>query len=602
VVVIAIPRNGEGQTAAETSARLLTGARADLLVGVTQPVQALHDRARAIEVWRWVRANTPELTQDEMATEEVDRELALAQNALRECAARSLGLDDATALQWYAGGKRVAVDPSRGLSSLVSALCDNRFFQAPVWKNELLNRRALSTAAAAARLRLIEAIFENPTEPLLGLPTSTMPPEKSAYLSVLAASGLHSPRPNGRWALSLPPAENDPCRVRPLFAAISGFLGRQTDNRCGITALFDELRSEPLGTRDGVLPLALAIYVALNPGEVAIYEDETFVPGVDGHVFQRMLKEPTAFEVQWLPASAQHKKLYSALNDLLHGSNETPTLVTPVRALVSFARRLPAYTRLTNELAASSRRVREALLAARDPSKLLLRDLPTAVGTKPFSSARPPSSADISAYINQLRKSLEQLEGAYPFLMTWIGNRLDVVLQATQGERRQNARDIGQLAARISDVRLRGLCHRLADKALDDVPWLESVAAYIAERPPKDWRDDDKHRFDEELTTLSARLERVRLIAERVPGAGSGAVHVYLTGAAGDEVARIVPAVRGTEQTRVDSLVQRIRDAIGEGNPLTLLAATEYLRQELQRGTLTSPIGVKEAAYSSEFE
>jgi hypothetical protein len=161
---------------------------------------------------------------------------------------------------------------------------------------------------------------------------------------------------------------------------------------------------------------------------------------------------------------------------------------------------------------------------------------------------------------------------------------------------------VGQLANRVSDVRLRGFCNRLGDAALDDRLWLESIAAYVAERPPKDWRDDDKRHFEEELRALSARLERVRLIAERVPELGSGAVHVYLTGAAGDEVARIVPPVRGTEQTGVDNLVQRIREAIGEGNPLTLLAATEYLRQELRRGAIPTPESVSQGTHLSNSE
>jgi hypothetical protein len=386
--------------------------------------------------------------------------------------------------------------------------------------------------------------------------------------------------------LSLPTADNDPANVRPLFAAISEYLGSQRDNRCSVPSLFDALRAAPIGARDGILPLALAIYVAINPGEVAIYEDATFVPGVDGHVFQRMLKEPSAFEIQWLPASAQHKQLYAALNDLLHGSDGSPTLITPVKALVAFARRLPPYTRMTSELSAGARRVRDTLLGARDPSKLVLRDLPAAIGIKPFAGTYAPTSSDINTYINQLRKSLEQLENAYPALLSWIGDRIDASLQAHKEERRAVANEVGHLSTRVSDVRLRGLCNRLGDDALEDGPWVESVSAFVAERPPKDWRDDDKHRFDEELKVLSGRLERVRLIADRVPEGSSGAVHVYLTGAAGDEVARIVPAVRGNEQTRVDDLVKRIRDAIGEGKPLTLLAATEYLRQELQRAAV----------------
>ncbi len=62
---------------------------------------------------------------------------------------------------------------------------------APRIQNELVNRRSLSSAAAAARMRLIERMFSNASEPLLGMDPAKKPPEMSMYLSVLQNTGLH---------------------------------------------------------------------------------------------------------------------------------------------------------------------------------------------------------------------------------------------------------------------------------------------------------------------------------------------------------------------------------------------------------------------------
>ncbi len=46
-------------------------------------------------------------------------------------------------------------------------------------------RRKLSSAAVAARMRLIERVLDNATEDYLGMDASKKPPEMSMYLSAL---------------------------------------------------------------------------------------------------------------------------------------------------------------------------------------------------------------------------------------------------------------------------------------------------------------------------------------------------------------------------------------------------------------------------------
>ena len=580
LVVIAVPAAPRDVKRAMLDGEALSKARPDVLVGVAKPLHGLADEAKSLEQWRWVKANTPELANDETSAWEVGREIRFAERRLRSRAESALGLEDSSELAWFADGYRFNVDASRGLSAAVSTRCDKRFSQAPILKNELVNRRAISSAAAAARQRLIEAIFDKVSEPMLGLPEAAMPPEKSVYLSVLHASGLHAEREGGHWGLAIPSPETDPCRVRPMFDAMFHALENRPDRRDKVAALIDHLRAEPLGVRDGVLPLAFAVFIAAHPGEVALYEDQTFVPGVDGNLFQRMLKDPGAFEIQWLPADEEYRKLYLELNALLRSTGHQTDLVGSAKALLSFARRLPAYTRTTSDLSTESRRVREALFGARDPAKLILRDLPVAVGVSPFDTGTPPTGAAISSYIGGLRSAINALSGAYDALMVSVGARLGEALHVTSGDPRAEAAAVGvHLRQQVSDVRLRGFCGRLADTSLNDQAWLESVASFVAERPPKDWRDDDTRHFFEELAILSTRLDRVRLIGSNP--ASNGAVHVYLTRGTGDEVARIVPAAGKTDEAEVTVLVKKLRAVLGPATPLTLLAATEYLRSEL---------------------
>ena len=97
---------------------------------------------------------------------------------------------------------------------MLSDVCDELYPQAPRILNELLNRQVLSSAAAAARQRLIERIFSAADQPCLGIPDDKSPPEKSMYLSVLGAGKVHRLEEGG-LVLAVPPEDDDPLRLRP---------------------------------------------------------------------------------------------------------------------------------------------------------------------------------------------------------------------------------------------------------------------------------------------------------------------------------------------------------------------------------------------------
>jgi len=126
--------------------------------------------------------------------------------------------------------------------SLLSRIFDDSYSFAPRIHNELVNRRSLSSAAAAARMRLIERMFLHANEPLLGLDPVKKPPEMSMYLSVLRNTSLH--REEGRaWIIREPNANKDEiCRVLPALNRIREIVTREPDSRVKVSTVFEELR------------------------------------------------------------------------------------------------------------------------------------------------------------------------------------------------------------------------------------------------------------------------------------------------------------------------------------------------------------------------
>src|SRR5207249_4962740 len=119
--------------------------------------------------------------------------------------------------------------------------------------NELVNRRSLSSAAAAARMRLLERMFEHPLEAMLGMDPGKKPPEMAMYLSILKTGGLHQEL-DGSFVFTEPTGDMDTCRLQPALGAISQILEERPDSRVNVAKIFTRLRQPPYGVRDGIIP------------------------------------------------------------------------------------------------------------------------------------------------------------------------------------------------------------------------------------------------------------------------------------------------------------------------------------------------------------
>jgi len=249
--------------------------RDHVLVAVPQPLRGLASLLAEVQRWEWVGRNIPELAHDEFAEEEVSRQLAAAREVLEKRVRTYIGIrqfGEKTDLQWFYRGKPASIHGGRELLERLSTVCDRVFDNASRFRNELVNRHSLSSAAAAARLRLIEQILRAPGEPLLGMVSAKKPPEMSMYLSVLQAAGLHREE-DGMWRIADPPAGADPSNIRPLLARILDVLEPRRGGRIKVVDLFSALRRPPFGLRDGLAPLLLAVFVAIHERDVAFYEN-----------------------------------------------------------------------------------------------------------------------------------------------------------------------------------------------------------------------------------------------------------------------------------------------------------------------------------------
>ena len=192
-------------------------------------------RAAVLELWclEWVGENTPELTGDATARRELWARRTEAEQEVSEqltslfsgnLAAPQVALSptrkgDTGGCSWYYNGELIRITSRRALNKYLSEICDSVYNATPILRNELINRRQISSQAASARRKLIAAMLDSQGQEKLNI--DGYPPEMSIYLSLLFDTGIHR-CVSGVWGFH-PPNPDDKNRISLTWREIESF-------------------------------------------------------------------------------------------------------------------------------------------------------------------------------------------------------------------------------------------------------------------------------------------------------------------------------------------------------------------------------------------
>jgi hypothetical protein len=567
--------------------------RPNWLCAVPQPLNNLASLVQEVQRWDWVSTNTLELNADKYAREEVTRQKTAARSQLERRVQSIIGFKQLTgqmSLDWFHETRPLRITSGRRLLENLSSICDETYPLAPRIHNELVNRRTLSSAAAAARMRLIERMFTDGHTEWLGMNPSKKPPEMSMYLSVLQNSGLHQ-RHGDAWCIGEPHHKTDEtCRVLPTLRRIRQILREQPDNRVNISALFVELRKPPYGLRDGLIPLLLTVFAIAHEQDVAFFKDGTFQRELTGEMMLVLTKAPERFDIQYCRIEGVRAELFEkllAVVEVKPSPDRKAELLDVVKPLCVFVARLPAYALNTRKLTPTGLAVRETILNAREPAALLFTDLPKACGFEPFDAAtRVDKSA--SLFVKALKVALDELRAVFPELEDRLKKRLRDAFDlpgSFQQFRAALASRAQQVVLDVTEPKLKALCLRLLDDTLPEAQWLESVGSHLALKPPSKWHDAEEDLFNQELAEIATRFHRVESIvfAHGQPSKHGIAIRLAITQANGVEHEQVIHFTADEEQ-RMRDIQTQFETLLTKDKRLGLAAASRALWSNLEKG------------------
>lgn len=511
-----------------------------IVIGVPKNGEAIRELSRELLAMGFVKKNRPEHEGDPIARREIDARISIISNQLENYLREAFISAD-----WYFNGN-LLVNPGKiGLSPLASELADNFFPNTPHIFSELLNRDKLSATISKARRDLLHAMLLNENKDNLGFEGN--PAEAALYYSLLKSVGAHTSDKNGYFTFTKPSDNGKGKSFQNAWNSADSLIS-ETSNNIQLSSLYELWSAPPFGIKAGVLPVLALTYILANKDRIAVYKDNIFAPELTDTIVDESLQNPSRISLKYVHIDKQRKLILEDINALLKEKLEINSLKDPLetaRTLVGLMFKQPAWVQRTNTIDNKSRQVRDVMLRANDPHKVLFVDLPIIFGTSKSES-----------YVPLLVDALKDITTAYDKmllrLITQMLNALDADLNDIE-----NIRNRAKIVSGISgDFRLDGFAARLSvfEKSRQ---FYEGLLGLSVNKPSRDWNDQD---VDLALITLAdwalkfRQIEALASIRNRNPTRKAIAV-VFGTGDMGETVSETFN-ISTNDQPKVDSLAE----------------------------------------------
>lgn len=512
-----------------------------VVVAQIEEPAALKSVVLELAALRAVERSSTELQSDGVARREVRMRIRLAQEVLDAALAEALEPSNLSTL-WVEGER---AEPKR-FRALLSAVCDRVYDKGPELWNELINRRDLTSQGAKAQRELVEGLVRHPDRERFGLQGEG--PAYSMYASMFRKTGIHRCRA-GIWGLHAPREAG----LREVWQATEKFCLDSRETSRSLDQLYALLEAPPYGTKRGLIPVLLAAVLMVHEEDVTVYRDGTFIPSLGSEHFEILVKQPARFAVKHFTISGLRRELFRDLEAMISSTKSmgakgarNATLLSVVRPLVRFATSLPRVTRNSGQLGKVVGAVRDALLTASEPDRLVFESLPKACGHPPFLPNDRALRSDYQTFRQRLQSALRELDTHYESLLDQCRSRLHVEFGIKSGPDalREDLRIRAQYVVnQCIEPRLKSFILAASRPDVAEREWLESLVMIVADKPLETWSDADSGAFEVNAGDLARRfanLEALQKEAARNHEAGFEARRITITRADGTEFSDLV--------------------------------------------------------------
>lgn len=468
--ILALPSKGMKPRDARLRAQACSKLRPwPVMVGIPENQARIAELSAELVALEQVK-DRHELSGDAVARREVYARLAATRADLEDQLQAAVSL-----AKWHDGTDHV-IEPGSKLSPVASSLAEDLFGDSPPVWSELVNRDSVSSNSVKARRDLLHAMINAEGQEALGF--EGFPAERGLYETLLRSTGLHRQDASGAWRC-LPPNGQFAEGFENLWDATRSLFS-DADARVGAHEIYALWSAPPFGMKLGIQPVILTAFLLAHKANVAVYKDGMFVPRLTDFDIDECLQDPDRFSLRWVAIDEDKNRILEGISKLLAEIGENAGAADPLeaaRGLVAMVFNLPEWARRTSRLGKTAREMRDMLLKASDPHKVLFVDLASLLG-----------AANGKAYVKALRAPLQELAGAYNKMLSEVEAKMLAALDANRDDLealRERAKSVSGISG---DFQMDGFTTRLTNYDGSQAS-LEGILSMAAERPPRDWVD-----------------------------------------------------------------------------------------------------------------
>lgn len=508
--ILALPSKGMSQKTAQLRANACSKLHPwPVLVGIPTNHARITELSNELLALEQVKERH-ELSGDAIARREVYARLAAARANLEDQLQAAVSL-----AKWYNGTDQI-IETGSKLSPVATELANKIFSVSPSLWSELVNRDNISSNSVKARRDLLHAMINAESQEALGM--EGFPAERGLYETLLRRTGLHRQDESSAWRF-MQPSNGFANSFNPLWLATRDLFS-DVNSRVSAHDIYTLWSEPPFGMKLGIQPVIFTAFILAHKANIAVYKDGMFLPRLTDFDVDECLQDPKRFSLRWVAIDEDKNRILEGISKLLAEIGESSGAADPLeaaRGLVAMVFNLPEWARRTQRLGEMTKSMRDMLLKANDPHKVLFVDLASLL-----------NASNGEEYVQTLRTPLQELASAYSKMLDDIECKMFEALDASRDDIESLRKRANSVLGISGDLRLEAFATRLAN--FDGTrSSLEGILSLAAEKPPRDWIDRHIDAAILELTKFARRFrEAEAFVAVKGRKANSEAIAVVI--------------------------------------------------------------------------
>ncbi len=565
-----------------------------ILYGLYRHTGHLREILFEIEKINYVRALNRD---DRVAIRELDKLRAYQVEELNRITLQSL-YRGADYIVWIWRGQQLEIGDVTGFNMQLSRICETVYNEAPIYRNELVNRHRLSSSINSARSTFFKALTSHWQEEDLGFPSNKFPPERTIYLTLLKQTGIHRPLDSSSdddsdnvksYFLDAP---TDPS-FAPLWHACESFLEQAKITPRHLLQLVELLSARPFKLKQGFLEFWLPTFLFIQRERFALFYEGRFVPELSAENLELIRREPSKFQVKAFSVDGIKLAFFNRYRALVQEKAithlTTNGLVETIRPFVTFYASLPEYAKQTERLEPSTIRLRKAIATATDPEKTFFQDLPTALGYPDLIEGEPDENraldeSRLTRYIQELQGGIRELQGCFDALLDRTEDHLLNVLGLTDllfpDYKTDIAKRYTSLRTHLLLPKQKTLHMRLMSALEERNAWLESIVQAVLGKNMRQMRDEDElvlyDKLRDGLQALDNLCELSEIATDEQADVSAVRVEITTTSAGSQTLLHRSPIQK---EAAVTALVEKLRARLTDDQSVNISALTKLLQE-----------------------